>query len=288
MKPSEKTNGELAQRLETHIVPVSGCVGSRALGLEIAVDMGEAARRLRRREMKERIKGFSQVIGEMRSHERGSAKDAWYTPAKWRELCDTLEAAHKNDIRKAKRMRRSERKSGGKPDSMLTMWEWETLVASWRYYEHRHTIASAMFPGDIVKRFWGKGTKATDDDRKRIATQFVCTDHRKGPDDKFDGWPLDGATFGGVDAKPWRKLWFFLDAVANGRFWNIHGVGNGTDKWHVCFDCDGLWVPQVKYISNPEQDIYITPEYVKERLLLNQDCQFMSSSSAETPKDKGR
>ena len=36
----------------------------------------------------------------------------------------------------------------------LTDWDWTTLVAAWRYYEHGHTIASAMFPHDIVFGFF--------------------------------------------------------------------------------------------------------------------------------------
>lgn len=151
-----------------------------------------------------------------------------------------------------------------KQKSILTMWEWETLVAAWRYYEHGHTISSAGFPGDIVQRYWGRHTKATADDQLMIAHQFVCTDHRKGPDDKLDGWPLQGAAFGGIDAKPWRKLWFFLDAVANNRFRNVHAVGNGADEWYVCFHCDGCWVPRDRYIANPNADVYIMPEYVKD------------------------
>ena len=36
----------------------------------------------------------------------------------------------------------------------LTDWDWTTLVAAWRYYEHGHTITSAMFPHEIVTRFF--------------------------------------------------------------------------------------------------------------------------------------
>ena len=36
----------------------------------------------------------------------------------------------------------------------LTDWDLKTLVASWRYYEHGHTISSCMFPHEIVKRIF--------------------------------------------------------------------------------------------------------------------------------------
>ena len=75
----------------------------------------------------------------------------------------------------------------------LTDWDWTTLVAAWRYYEHRNTITAAMFPHEIVKMFFtGKYDEAS---CKRIAHQFVEIDHYNGPDDKISGWVGDD-TFG--------------------------------------------------------------------------------------------
>ena len=95
----------------------------------------------------------------------------------------------------------------------LTDWDWTTLVASWRYYEHRHTIYSAMFPHEIVKRFF---TGAYDEEScKRIARQFVDVDHYNGPDDKMSGWVGDDA-FGAIDRKAWRLFYFYLNAWIHG------------------------------------------------------------------------
>ena len=95
----------------------------------------------------------------------------------------------------------------------LTDWDWTTLVAAWRYYEHGRTIASAMFPHERVKRFF---TGAYDEEScKRIARQFVEIDHRLGPDNKLDGWVGDDA-FGASDRKAWRMFYFYLDAWING------------------------------------------------------------------------
>ena len=95
----------------------------------------------------------------------------------------------------------------------LTDWDWTTLVAAWRYYEHGHTIVSAMFPHDIVLRFF---TGAYDEEScRRIARQFVEIDHRNGPDDKIDGWVGDDA-FGASDRKAWRLFYFYLNAWING------------------------------------------------------------------------
>ena len=95
----------------------------------------------------------------------------------------------------------------------LTYWDWTTLVAAWRYYEHGHTIASAMFPHEIVLRFF---TGAYDEEScKRIARQFVEIDHRLGPDNKLDGWVGDDA-FGASDRRAWRLFYFYLSAWING------------------------------------------------------------------------
>ena len=95
----------------------------------------------------------------------------------------------------------------------LTDWDWTTLVAAWRYYEHGHTIASAMFPHEIVKRFF---TGEYDEEScRRIARQFVEIDHRNGPDDKIDGWVGDNA-FGASDRRAWRLFYFYLNAWING------------------------------------------------------------------------
>lgn len=95
----------------------------------------------------------------------------------------------------------------------LTGWDWTTLVAAWRYYEHRNTIASAMFPHEIVTRFF---TGEYDDEScKRIARQFVLVDHRLGPDHKYDGWVGDDA-FGASDRKAWRLFYSYLYAYLHG------------------------------------------------------------------------
>ena len=53
----------------------------------------------------------------------------------------------------------------------LTDWDWTTLVAAWRYYEHRNTITAAMFPHEIIKRFFTGKYYA--ESCKRISHQFV-------------------------------------------------------------------------------------------------------------------
>ena len=95
----------------------------------------------------------------------------------------------------------------------LTDWDWTTLVAAWRYYEHGHSITSYLFPHEIVKRFF---TGDYDEEScRRIARQFVDIDHYNGPDDKISGWVGDDA-FGASDRRAWRLFYFYLNAWING------------------------------------------------------------------------
>ena len=126
----------------------------------------------------------------------------------------------------------------------LTDWDWTTLVAAWRYYEHGHTIASAMFPHEIVRRFF---TGSYDEEScMRIARQFVEIDHRNGPDDKIYGWVGDDA-FGASDRREWRMFYFYLFAW-HYRSFSIAKVTRGGKSGHVeVFNADGKWYARVGY-----------------------------------------
>ena len=125
----------------------------------------------------------------------------------------------------------------------LTDWDWTTLVASWRYYEHRHTITSFMFPYEVVERFF---TGAYDDKScKRIARQFVEVDHRCGPDDKISGWVGDDA-FGASDRKAWRLFYFYLSAWLYG-FTKASIACGGKSRNVDVFHADGNWYARECY-----------------------------------------
>ena len=125
----------------------------------------------------------------------------------------------------------------------MTDWDWTTLVAAWRYYEHGHTIASAMFTHEIVTRFF---TGAYDKEScKRIARQFVKIDHRYGPDDKISGWVGDDA-FGVSDRKAWRLFYFYLCAWNYG-FMTANVTINGKSGSVEVFNADGKWYAREGY-----------------------------------------
>ena len=101
----------------------------------------------------------------------------------------------------------------GTKKNKLTDWDWTTLVAAWRYYEHGHTITSAMFPHEIVTRFFTG--KYDDESCRRIAHQFVEIDHDNGPDDRISGWVGDDS-FGEIDRMAWRLFYSYLYAYLYG------------------------------------------------------------------------
>ena len=125
----------------------------------------------------------------------------------------------------------------------LTDWDWTTLVAAWRYYEHGHTIASAMFPHEIVRRFF---MGAYDEEScKRIARQFVDVDHRDGPDDKINGWVGNDA-FGASDRRAWRLFYFYLSAWLYG-FKPAKVTLDGKIGLVEVFLADGGWYARAGY-----------------------------------------
>lgn len=146
----------------------------------------------------------------------------------------------------------------------LTGWDWETLVASWRYFEHRHTIASAMFPGEIIERYF---TGEYDQDAcYDIARQFADVDHgTRG----YDDWPKEDVGLGSLDCdrKVWCKFYAFCKAWHEDGFKTINCENDRGEKFVIeAFYCEpyGLWFPKNKYIEYPQQEYYIPAEYIKE------------------------
>ena len=128
-------------------------------------------------------------------------------------------------------------------NNKLTDWDWTTLVAAWRYYEHGHTITSAMFPHEIVMRFF---TGNYDEEScRRIANQFVNIDHYSGPDDEVSGWVGDG-TFDDCDRRAWRLFYFYLSEWLVG--FKTAKVTLDCKIWIVeVFSADGKWYAREGY-----------------------------------------
>jgi len=144
-------------------------------------------------------------------------------------------------------------------------WDWETLVASWRYYEYRNTISSASFPVDIVERYWKSGNYSPKALRK-IARQFVEIDHRNGESDWTGLWK---DSLRDCDKLPWCKFWAFCNGYLHG-FKTVVLDGKSDGK-HLheepeCFWCEYTqrWYPAKEYIENPWIESFCGEEYIKE------------------------
>lgn len=125
----------------------------------------------------------------------------------------------------------------------LSDWDWTTLVASWRYYEHRHTIAASMFPHEIITRFFTG--KYEQESCRRIARQFVEIDHYDGPDSRISGWVGD-STLGECDCRAWRLFYFYLSSWISG-FKTANVTIEGRSLRVEVFRADGKWYARKGY-----------------------------------------
>lgn len=145
----------------------------------------------------------------------------------------------------------------------LTSWDWTTLVAAWRYYEFRMTIASSMFPGEIVQRFFSG--KYDQDSCMRIAHQFAKTDHHGGEYEwSSHKYLMD------CDKTPWCKFYAFCKAYCDG-FSRVVMDGKDFSGKRIHEECEAFyceytkrWYPKDRYIASPEREYYCAPEFVKE------------------------
>lgn len=148
---------------------------------------------------------------------------------------------------------------------ILSDWEWTTLVAAWRYYERRATIASAMFPEDVVRRFWGSG-KYSDDVLRQIANQFANIDH--GMDG--EAYWIDDKTVRNCDRRPWCLFYAFCKGWCNGFSTVVlDGAAQGGRRLHeepTCFFCKytGKWHNSDYYIRQPHIAGWCAEEFIKE------------------------
>lgn len=133
---------------------------------------------------------------------------------------------------------------------VLTEWDWDTLVAAWRYYEYRSTIASAMFPMCIFGRFFMG--KYSEEDCKRIAHQFAYVDHKRKGEEDWNDLP-------DVDKKPWCVFYAFCKAYCDG-FTAVRVKYGGKEEGIKAFWCEatGHW----HSADNPRPDIYIADECI--------------------------
>ena len=144
----------------------------------------------------------------------------------------------------------AKRKSNKEPELIdhLSMWDWDTLVASWRYYEYGMTATSNGFPHDIVSRFWGEGNIYTDNVRDTIANQFVNTDHHRKGEHDWDGKGMS------CDRRAWTAFYRFCEAWLKGftkiGVKRVDGKIERVDAFHT--DFEDTWYVKSVYIDHGE------------------------------------
>lgn len=146
----------------------------------------------------------------------------------------------------------------------LSGWEWTTLVAAWRYYEHGHTIVSATFPRDIVERFWGDGNPYTDNVRDTIANQFALIDHGLDGEGDWTRWlkPDDKGVFD-CDCSAWTTFFQFCRGWIDGYTELTVSNGKRTERVKAFYTAfTKKWVPVEGYIKHG-QSVYVPEEYIK-------------------------
>ena len=123
----------------------------------------------------------------------------------------------------------------------LSVWDWEVLIGAMRYYEDRTSIVAAVFPMNLIKRFFTG--KYKDEVCHKIAHQFVNIDHCIEGEKFWAEHPNDIRRY-------WCKLYAFLKAYLNG-FTTKEGV--------ECFYCEttNLYYIKDNYIENPHAETYI-------------------------------
>lgn len=148
----------------------------------------------------------------------------------------------------------------------LSEWDWTTLVASWRYFERGHTAASAMFPADIIERFW-QSEDYSDTTLDRIAHQFAEIDHGlRGEQDWAGMSDFDHK----CDAIQWTKFFAFCRAWAKRDFKVVVLDGDFNGKHihdePVAFWCETTkrWYPKKEYILSPLREISCDDNFIRE------------------------
>ena len=148
----------------------------------------------------------------------------------------------------------------------LNDWDWITLVASWRYYEHGSNIVSASFPEDILTRFWrktarGKPNHYSDKARWTIANQFANIDHgTRGEED----WTRFKNVINECYVGPWVRFYRFCEGFANG----FHTIRTNGGHEYKAFrvELEAEWYEVENYIERTHMGFRIPEEVIAEIL----------------------
>jgi hypothetical protein len=141
----------------------------------------------------------------------------------------------------------------------LSSWEWDLTWSSLRYFCGRYTIASAMYPSDLVKNF---GSRLSDDQKKQLSQEI-----QKQIEDAIR---LDDNMWLTTDMQNWSALRNYFDKST----WKeLVCEGKDIKKTIViAFPCEykekdtmiTRWIPVDSYENNASTRTSVYEDYIKQ------------------------
>lgn len=133
--------------------------------------------------------------------------------------------------------------------TVLTDWEWTLVWSSMRYFMGRQTIASAMWPADLLNNY---DRYLTQGQRGMIHREL------KKHFEEFEafGNPL-------IDSEHWERLMHYMDS--NNRYMvqaKYTQDGELFEDTAICFKWKDAYCPVDKYAKNPYHNWYVAPEFI--------------------------
>lgn len=142
-------------------------------------------------------------------------------------------------------------------EKTISDFEWRTLVAAWRYYEHGGTIGTSTYPSEIVERYFSPDSSYSFEDQRKIARQFWYVDHGiRGEGDWKD------SVFSDCYRTPWCKFFAFCKGFDTG-FQELKLTDGTTEKAFFC-ERTSRWYPVRFYIKNPSVEQFVAAEGIAE------------------------
>jgi hypothetical protein len=133
--------------------------------------------------------------------------------------------------------------------TVLTDWEWTLVWSSMRYFMGRQTIASAMWPADLLNNYDRYLTQGQRDMIYKELKQYF---------DEFEafGNPI-------IDSEHWERLMHYMNK--NNRYLvqaKYTESGKIVEDAVICFKYKDVYCSIEKYASNPYHSWYVNPDFI--------------------------
>jgi hypothetical protein len=141
----------------------------------------------------------------------------------------------------------------------LSSWEWDLTWSSLRYFCGRYTIASAMYPADLVNNF---GERLSEDQKKQLSQEIQRQIE--------DAIRLDDNKWLTTDMENWSALRNYFDKST----WKeLDCDGDDIEKLTIiAFPCEykdkdtmvSKWIPVDKYEKSGSTKTMVNENYIKQ------------------------